>query len=55
MEGGVADGFEQVKVFLQQRSGRVKDAATVRTEWMTPDEAVARYQILGRPGRGPSP
>ena len=45
VEGGVADGFEQVKVFLKQRSGRVRDAATVRTEWMTPDEAVARYQI----------
>jgi hypothetical protein len=45
VEGGVADGYEQVKIFLQQRSGREREAATVRTDWLTPDEAVTRYQI----------
>jgi hypothetical protein len=39
------DGFEQVSISLRQRSGREREAGTVGTEWMTPEEAVARYEI----------
>ena len=45
VEVGVGDGFEQVRVRLQQRSGRVREAGTVRTSWLTPEDAVARFQI----------
>jgi hypothetical protein len=39
------DGFEQVRLGLQQRSGREREAGTVRTGWLTPEEAVERYEI----------
>jgi hypothetical protein len=40
----VGDGFEQVKVSLRRASDR-RQAGTVRTAWMTPEQAVERYEI----------
>jgi hypothetical protein len=38
------DGFEQVRVSLQRASKR-RETGTVRTEWMTPEQAVERFEI----------
>jgi hypothetical protein len=38
------DGFEQVEVSLQRASER-RQTGTVRTAWMTPEQAVESYQV----------
>jgi hypothetical protein len=45
VEALALDGFEQIVISLERAGGRAREAGTASTAWLTPEEAIERYQI----------